>query len=208
MREVEQSDLDGGVARLDATAFARLFEQSWRMLWTIGVAVLGSRDEVEDVLQESAMIALSKLDDFDPSTSFTAWMGQIVRYTALNTGRRRHRRSARREGGHDMLEQTASPERPAEPHWSPSIAQCVSADQLGIDDQLLASLGRLGETQRACLLLRVVQGLSYRDIATVMSVPEGTAMSHVHRAQKSMRETLSDLHAGADAGADDGGSPR
>lgn len=204
MREAEHQHPGSGVDRLDARRFAELFEQSWRTLWTIAVGVLGRREDVDDVLQESAMIALGKLDHFDPSTSFTAWMGQIVRYTALNSGRRRHRRASRRAGSNGVLEQTPAPSRPARTTLDPARPQTVEADQLGLDDRLLASIRRLNETQRACLLLRTVCDLSYRDIARIMDIPEGTAMSHVHRAQKSLREMMSDM----DVASGDGGTNR
>lgn len=178
-------------ARLEPRQFAVLFEQSWRTLWCIAAAVLGRRDEVDDVLQESALIAMNKLDEFDPETSFAAWMGQIVRYTALNTGRRRARRQAITPGSDRLVEQSESQEK----NYSAGSKDVtsdghVAADQSSFDDRLLNALSRLGETQRACLLLRVVQELSYKDIALALSIPEGTAMSHVHRAQKALRETL------------------
>lgn len=180
-------------ARLDRVQFARLFEQSWRTLWCIAASVLGRRDEIEDVLQEAALIAMTKLEEFDPNTSFAAWMGQIVRYTALNTGRRRARRQAITPGSERLVEE--SPAQTMNPNAQPpdvtNVGQ-VAADQTSFDDRLLNALGRLGETQRACLLLRVVQDLSYREIALALNIPEGTAMSHVHRAQKALRGSLND----------------
>ncbi len=191
MRDAEQQhSVDTVSDRLDSQQFAALFEQSWRTLWTIGVAVLGRRDAVEDVLQESALIALGKLDDFDPTTSFIAWMGQIVRYTALNSGRRRQRRSAMTAGSNGVLEHTAAPESSSANRFNGTVPAKMEVDQLGFDDQLLDCMMRLSESQRTCLLLRVVNGYSYREIAGAMDMPEGTAMSHVHRAQKSLREMI------------------
>lgn len=178
-------------ARLEPRQFAALFEQSWRTLWCIAAAVLGRRDEVDDVLQESALIAMTKLKEFDPETSFVAWMGQIVRYTALNTGRRRARRRAMAPGSDPLVEQSAAPERRAStPARDVTSGGQVADDQVSFDDRLLNALSRLAETQRACLLLRVVQELSYKEISLALDIPEGTAMSHVHRAQKALRETL------------------
>ncbi len=58
------------------------------------------------------------------------------------------------------------------------------------DDDLAAALRSLDEMPRCCLLLRVVMDLPYKDIAQVLDIPEGTAMSHVHRARRQVRERL------------------
>ncbi len=81
--------------RLTPEAFAEAFVASSRSLWCIAAGVLGDRTGADDVLQEGAMIALAKLDKFDPDTNFLAWMGRIVRYVALNHARRRRRRPTR-----------------------------------------------------------------------------------------------------------------
>jgi len=190
-RNPDGPSTDATEARLTRPQFAALFQQSWRTLWCIGVAVIGKRDEVEDVLQESAVIALGKLDEFDARSSFVAWMGQIVRFTALNAGRRRQRRANMHVSGEGALEQASvMPESVTEEQEAMSGRGELAQDQSMFDDRLLAAINRLNETARACLLLRVVRELSYRDIALALDIPEGTAMSHVHRAQKTLRETI------------------
>src|SRR5262245_59175613 len=82
------------VQPLTPAQFAAHLEGSWRKLWCIGAAIVGDRVMADDVLQEAAMIALGKLSQFDPRTSFAAWMAQIVRFVALNQARRRQRTAA------------------------------------------------------------------------------------------------------------------
>jgi len=185
--------------RLSPDRFATLFQQSWRTLWCIGIAVIGKQDEVDDVLQESAVIALGKLGEFDPQTSFVAWMGQIVRYTALNAGRRRQRRSSTHASGEGVLEQVPDmPSMATGEHTQLSGRGELPDDQSMFDDRLLGAMERLNETARACVLLRVVRELSYRDIALALDIPEGTAMSHVHRAHKALREAMYDTLSDTD----------
>ena len=45
---------------------------------------------------------------------------------------------------------------------------------------------------RACLLLRAVQDLDYSELSRLLGIPEGTAMSHVHRARNALRRALAD----------------
>jgi RNA polymerase sigma-70 factor (ECF subfamily) len=137
------------------------------------------------VLQEAAVVALGKIDEFDPSTSFEAWMAQVVRYVALNAARKR----ARREGHISHV-----PTEPAAPMPVGTLTLrrdgSVPGDQAVFDDRVVRALEGLPDVARACLLLRAVEGLSYREISVLLSLPEGTAMSHVHRARLAMRRVL------------------
>ncbi|MHC4220081.1 MAG: RNA polymerase sigma factor, partial [Planctomycetota bacterium] len=58
--------------RLTPDAFADRFKECSRALWCIAAAIVGDADQAQDVLQEAALIALNKLDGFDPDTAFTA----------------------------------------------------------------------------------------------------------------------------------------
>jgi len=119
------------------------------------------------------VIAMQKLHEFDPSTSFLAWMSRIVRYVSLNEGRRRaRRRAAPLHAAHAPA--AANPGPPGE-----------------ADAALERAVAELDETARACLLLRIVAGLSYKHIAATLEIPEGTAMSHVHRSRHALRARLS-----------------
>jgi RNA polymerase sigma-70 factor (ECF subfamily) len=66
----------------------------------------------------------------------------------------------------------------------------LSSNQQAFDDDVVQALGGIEDERRVCLLLRVVHDLSYEEIAEITGLPEGTAMSHVHRAKSSLRKTL------------------
>jgi RNA polymerase sigma-70 factor (ECF subfamily) len=76
----------------------------------------------------------------------------------------------------------------------------VREDQTEFDDRLVGALGNLDETARICLLLRTLESMSYRDISRVLAIPEGTAMSHVHRSRRTLREALAERGDRADDG--------
>ncbi len=173
--------------RLTPDGFAARFEASSRTLWCIAAGVLGRSDQAEDVLQEAAIIAMTKLLHFDAGTSFTAWMGRIVRNVALNHTRRR-RHAAPVVDPH-ALEAVAAPDQrgPAAPL---SGTGELGAARECFDDRVLAGLNTLDETARACLLLRTLLDMPYREISLALDIPQGTAMSHVHRARHQLRERL------------------
>lgn len=174
---------------LSAEGFAQEFQAHRRVLLTLAAAILGRRGEAEaeDVLQDACAVALGKLSSFEPGTNFAAWMGQIVRYVALNALRRRSGREWSITEGMDQhgTEPPAS-EEPADPR---ALLE-LSRNQDHFDDQVVAALADLTPTARACLLLRAVQDLDYSEVSQLLGIPEGTAMSHVHRARNALRVAL------------------
>lgn len=159
---------------LTPAEFAAGFRESSRVLWCVAAGVLGDRAQAEDVLQEAAMTALNKLDTFRPGTSFVAWMSQTVRYVALNHRRKRERRrQALQREGRDPLRGHAD-----------------RIPDAGFDDAVQQALDTLPEAARTCLLLKTVMELEYSEIADVLGIPAGTAMSHVSRARSRMAKLL------------------
>jgi RNA polymerase sigma-70 factor (ECF subfamily) len=174
-------------APLSPQEFGHLFASSSRTLWCIAAGILGDRHRAHDVVQDAAVIGLSKLAEFNRGTGFAAWMGQIVRFVAINEYRKRRReKAASGEVAARARVRGGDASSPADPQGDAALAAAVDA---------------LEEMARACLLLRTVGDLSYKQIAEAMGVPEGTAMSHVFRARRSLRDKLTKAEA-AVAGGD------
>lgn len=178
-----------GHVPLTSAEFSARFRAAGRSLWLIAAAVLGRREDAEDIVQESAVIGLQKINEFRPDTNFAAWMGGIVRNVARNHARKGVRRHT---GATDPLDLDQSRAGRAAVEQTPGFDRLgtMSPSQSAFDDRVLQALGRLEETPRVCLLLRSLHQLPYREIAAILSIPEGTAMSHVHRARAAMRDQL------------------
>lgn len=136
------------------------------------------------------MIGLAKIDSFRTDTSFIAWMAQIVRFVALN-----HRRKGQRArtSNMDHLDLDARPAPSHTPAAGVTYRGDVNPAHEAFDDAMLQALESLEPTARECLLLRVVMDLPYKDVARIVGVPEGTAMSHVHRSRHALRTRLRNL---------------
>jgi len=173
--------------------FAAQFKASFRTLWLVAVGITGDRGGAEDVVQEAALLALGKLDQFEPGTNFRAWMAQMVRYVALNHARKRQKHLAAalgpeiEESGSLAAGQNESALRLGRHGELP-------ADQAFFDDNLTRALNSVSDVARACLLLRTIDQMEYSEISKVLQIPEGTAMSHVHRARQHLRERLADKY--------------
>jgi RNA polymerase sigma-70 factor (ECF subfamily) len=185
-------------ARLSAAEFTARFQSGARVLWTLAAGLLGDAAEAEDVCQEAFLAAYSKRDAFDPATNFHAWMGRFIRNVAANELRKRARRktatldplvldeshvpAAGAAGSTDARRELSAARR--------ELGDDGLEDDGAFDDRLLGGLRELADVPRSCLLLRTLHELSYAEIAGLLEIPEGTAMSHVHRARLALRERL------------------
>lgn len=174
----------GPTEPLDHASFARLYAEGYRSFCLIAASWLGTAHGAEDVVQDAAIDAMRKMSGFRAGTSFRAWMAAFVRNHARNAARSRRREraarsdsAARNEGG--SAGHTASGEEPAAP-----------------DGWAASALGRLSETQRECLLLRVVGGMSHAEIGRALGLTENTVRSHVHRARRVMAEAAPGMTIG------------
>lgn len=176
---------------LDAESFAALLTDCYQRCWLVAAAVTGDRVEADDIVQEASIIALRKLGDFTTGTNFSAWISQIVRLTALNHLKKtaRHNIVVTDPQAIDQAEATGRKDAKSEAAPINEIG-ALAEHQVDFDDEVLRALQGISDTARACLLLRVVNRLPYADIAQTLGIPEGTAMSHVHRAKHAIREHL------------------
>lgn len=181
------------VESLDAEQFAAQFQASARVLWAVAAGVLGNRSQVDDVLQEAALIGLQKLNQFQPNSNFTAWMARIVRFVALNQARTRSRR---RTFDSDPVQLDQEPGLARDVATSPrpvvDARGVLGPDDGAFDDELSGALSELKPMARACLLLKTLLGLEYQEIARSLDIPMGTAVSHVHRARQFLRKRLAE----------------
>lgn len=164
--------LVGAIRRGETSAFDTLYRRYDRRLFGYLLRLVGSRPLAEDLFQTVFMTVLEDRG-FDPRRGrFAAWLFRVGRNRGLNALRDRDRANARAD--------SEVPELSA-PDWSDSVE--ARAD-------LSAALTSLSEPHRDALVLKTVAGLSYREIAELQSVPEGTAKSRLHHALKAVRAAL------------------
>lgn len=154
----------------DRAAFEVLVARYQRMVFGLALRMTGSRDDADDVTQTTFMNAFRQIDAFRGDASFRTWIYGI----ALNECRMAHRR-VRNTTPLDSL-----PEQ---------IAPAATGDPL--DRRLLGKLVvRLPEKQRAALILRVCDDLSFRDIGIAIGSSEASAKVSYFHAVKKLRGWL------------------
>lgn len=173
----------------DPESFAVQFRRAYPRLRLIAVGIIGDATHAEDIVQDAAVIAWQKLDQFQPGSSFAAWLAEIVRRCSLNYARKTVKRGTIAADPSLLAQTSLAPDARNNTPIAADTGEVIS-NQTEFDDQVLAALGELTEQARCCLLLRTVQDLSYAEISELMQIPQGTAMSHVHRSKKILRRRL------------------
>jgi RNA polymerase sigma-70 factor (ECF subfamily) len=167
--------------------FAADFQQAYARLSAIAAGVTGDPASAEDIVQEASIIAFQKVDQFVTGTNFAAWAAQIVRNCALNHRRKSGLRRTYPTDPAALLQNEIGSS--SSPRVILSNGELLD-DQEAFDDRVLAALQLLEPDARCCLLLRILEDLSYAEIAELLAIPEGTAMSHVHRSKATLRKVL------------------
>ena len=139
-----------------------------------------TRDDqnAEDIVQDAYLRALKAFDGFRDGDA-RSWLLRIVRntfYTSLERNRTNEWTTTFDEEIHTTPNQASNPE-----------ALLVQS----VDDELLKNaLQDLPPQFREVMVMRELEGLSYREIATISGVPVGTVMSRLARARRRLQEAL------------------
>lgn len=144
--------------------------------------------EAEDLVQETYLKAFRSFQSFQIGTNFRAWVFRIMRNTFLSSRSTLERR---------MTVELASEDIPcvADGEASPESLVIQKADMAAIQ----GAIDRLPDHSREVITLCDVEGLSYREIASILEIPLGTALSRVHRARKALRDALRPSHTDPDS---------
>jgi RNA polymerase sigma-70 factor (ECF subfamily) len=180
-RDDEPSDLDL-IARWkagDQRAATRLVGRHAEAVARF-VTSVGARTDVDDVVQDTFARAFASLDSFRGESSLRTWLFSIARRLVLD-----RRRSERRRGG--------GPQMQVEVQDVDAVTEYDALDAVVAEEterRMRDAVARLTPTQREVFVLRVGEGLSYREIAEAVDTTEGAARVHYHNAMRAVKEFL------------------
>jgi len=157
------------LARFDAVVLPHL-----DAAYTLARYLTRNAHDAEDVVQDACLRALKYFDGFrgEPGTSARAWLLTIVRNTA-HSWHKQHRTDGLAV---EFDEREHSP--------------AVTNGQPEARESLGRALDRLAPEFREVIVLRELQGLSYKEISDVTGVPVGTVMSRLSRARARLQAAL------------------
>lgn len=158
----------------DDEAFGRLVERYQGAVFSLCFHLCGDRSEAEDLAQDALVRFHSQLDRFRTGEPLWPWLRRLTTNSALN-GLRGAR--ARRTSVMPSLDDASRglDTVAADPAWRP-------AADLRID--LEHHLGALAPRDRAMLVLRYLEGMTYAEIAALLDVPVSTVETGLFRARQ------------------------
>ncbi len=160
------------VAAGDARALAELYDRHAALLAIRLRRAGASRSEAEDLLQETFLILWHSADSYRGDGAVAAWLWSIARRRLAGMARREARRRAR-----EATWLLPGGQRSEEGAWA-----------TGVD--MTRALESLDPGVRAAFEAVALDGLSIRDAARRLGIPEGTVKSRVHRARAHLRKEI------------------
>jgi RNA polymerase sigma-70 factor (ECF subfamily) len=178
LEQVPDETLAGQAASGNMEAFEELVNRYRMQVYRLARSITGTHEEADDAAQETFLRVYRALGRYDTGRPFKPWLKKIAYNTSLNV-----LRSSR-----NRLREISGKDLPGLPDPAPGPDRRIEAQQAatgirGAVDDMPAEL-------RTTLLLRVVEGLSYRDIARATGVRIGTVMSRLSRARNRVLEEL------------------
>ena len=168
----------------DVDAFGELVRRYQRRAFAIAHRLLRHTQDAEDLVQDSFITALDRLDGFDIRRPFGPWFFRIV----VNRGR--NAIAARRVRGTETI-----PDQLPAAGTSPAHA----VEQRELAERLGAALDELTERQRLVVQLHEIEGFSTSEVAGMMEIAEPTVRWTLHAARKRLRTELAGWKEGYDA---------
>ncbi len=156
----------------DTAAFEALFRQYERLVFKNAHLITGTREEAEDVLQEVFVSVWRSRQTFDPDKGkLTTWLHRITVNKCLERRRKRKLAPVSLEGI-DLPDTQLSDE------------VLVSRQEY---ERLIEAMNSLDTKNRAVLVLRYFNDLSYEEIAQTVGIPLGTVKSRINQGLKLLR---------------------
>jgi RNA polymerase sigma-70 factor (ECF subfamily) len=173
-------------------AFGTLVRKYQDRLFRTMIALVGSREDAQDVVQDTFVRAFQNLGSYRSGAAFYTWLYRI----AVNAAFSRSRRRRPKLSVDHHREQTGA---------DPADVREGSNPQENLERrervrQVHDALARLSEEHRTVLVLKELEGYRYEEIAAILKCPVGTVRSRLHRARAELREILSSMLDGEPVG--------
>jgi RNA polymerase sigma-70 factor (ECF subfamily) len=158
----------------DLEAWGEIVTRYKRAVFGIAMGILGNAADAEDATQDAFIRAYENLRRYDLKRRFSTWIFTVVSNICKNRLRRERLRrrvpeASRVAGGADPAVEAVREER----------GQLIKE-----------ALGELDFKYRAPLVLRYYNELDYKEIARILSLPEGTVKTHLHRGKAELKRIL------------------
>jgi len=170
-------------ARFEEEALA-LADQVYR----VSRRLVGSREEAEDLVQETYARAFRSWRSFTPGTNMRAWLLRILTNLNVDRGRR-----IQRTPQTQPLEETDYflANKVASAAGEEALEQDVVVERLS-QDAVVRALSEIPPQFREVVVLVDIGDFTYTDAAQILDIPIGTVMSRLHRGRRALKQKLAE----------------
>lgn len=179
----DQNDLIEAAMRKDPHAVRVLWEQHRRWVAALILAHKPREADLEDILQDVAMTFVRQIHTLKAPNALSSWLRTIALNAARQVGRKMSTRASHRRQLQLVQSQHHQPDEPPDL----LVAQKEEAHRL------LNLALELPEQYREPLLLRCMQGMTYRQISSILELPETTIETRIARGRRMLREKAASL---------------
>jgi RNA polymerase sigma-70 factor (ECF subfamily) len=180
MTAADEQQLIAQVKEGNKAAFRALVERHMKQAYNIAFGVLGVHEHAEDVTQEAFVRLHASISSFRGGSALSTWLYRIVMNLSLNRLRQEQRRDAREVRREYETEHTGT---------TPDYAHREYRDHIE------RALHELPTMQRAVVMLRQMDGLSTKQVSSILKCSEGTVKTHLFRGLRTLRMSLEYLKA-------------
>ena len=157
-------------------------------VYRVARRMVGSREEAEDLVQDTYARAFRAWQQYQPGTNLRAWLFRILTNLNIDRGRRAQRApdSQPLEEGdyflYNKLESTMSDENPDEERVIEKLSQ----------NAVVEALADVPHAFRDAVVLVDIGEFSYAEAAHILDIPVGTVMSRLHRGRRALKQNLAE----------------
>ncbi len=173
--ELVSEEIIRKAAQGDLAAFEEIYKACAGFVYNVAFRVAGTKEDAEEIVQDTFMKMYRALQGFEFRSSFKTWVYRVAMNTALNRYQQMKRLRTHHVEFDPALEETV-----AAPHTETPLERKDAADELQ------RMLGRLNPDQKACLVLREIEGLSYEEIAETLKININTVRTRIMRARQAL----------------------
>ncbi|HXZ41172.1 MAG TPA: sigma-70 family RNA polymerase sigma factor [Terriglobales bacterium] len=174
----------------DAAAWEELVQRYHRRIYNICYRFAGSADDAQDLTQEVFIKMYRTLNTYDIERgAFMTWVTTMARNLLVD-----HFRKTKQDRVTDSLDVAPTEREDAMPLseqlQDSGLAPDARAQSQQVGETVHRALQKLSPDLREAVILRDLQDMDYKEIATVLKVPEGTVKSRINRGRAELARLL------------------
>ena len=148
-------------------------------MYNTAFRIVNDTAEAEDIMQEAFLKAFTKIESFQGTSTFGAWLKRIVVNLSINAFNKNSR----------YTEVSYNDELKNETEEDPGIALTESGENEKVK-QVLWALNSLKENYKIALNLHLIEGYDYEEISEILNISYANCRTMISRAKESLRKKL------------------